>query len=89
MGYRLEKDEQLGAGFRRILIEQTERLSEALASADENLEEAIHEVRKRCKRVRAIARLLRPNARELHRREMPLSERLLGGCHHSAMLMSK
>jgi CHAD domain-containing protein len=69
MGYRLEKDEQLGAGFRRILIEQTERLSEALASADENLEEAIHEVRKRCKRVRAIARLLRPNARELHRRE--------------------
>jgi CHAD domain-containing protein len=69
MGYRLEKDEQLGAGFRRILIEQTERLSEALASADENLEEAIHEVRKRCKRVRAVARLLRPHARELHRRE--------------------
>jgi CHAD domain-containing protein len=69
MGYHLEKDEQLGAGFRRILIEQTERLSEALASADENLEEAIHEVRKRCKRVRAVARLLRPHARELHRRE--------------------
>jgi len=69
MGYRLEKDEQLGSGFRRILIEQTERLSEALASADENLEEAIHEVRKRCKRVRAVARLLRPHAGELHRRE--------------------
>jgi CHAD domain-containing protein len=69
MGYRLEKDEQLGAGFRRILIEQTERLSEALASADANLEEAIHEVRKRCKRVRAVARLLRPHARELYRRE--------------------
>lgn len=69
MGYRLEKDEQLGAGFRRILIEQTERLAEALASADENLEEAIHEVRKRCKRVRAVARLLRPHARELYRRE--------------------
>jgi CHAD domain-containing protein len=69
MGYRLEKDEQLGAGFRRILIEQAERLSEALASADENLEEAIHEVRKRCKRVRAVARLLRPHARELYRRE--------------------
>ena len=69
MGYCLEKDEQLGAGFRRILIEQTERLSEALASADANLEEAIHEVRKRCKRVRAVARLLRPHARELYRRE--------------------
>jgi CHAD domain-containing protein len=69
MGYRLEKDEQLGAGFRRILIEQTERLSDALASADENFEEAIHEVRKRCKRVRAVARLLRPHARELYRRE--------------------
>ena len=68
-GVPLEKDEQLGAGFRRILIEQTERLAEALTSADENLEEAIHEVRKRCKRVRAVARLLRPHARELYRRE--------------------
>ena len=59
----------MGTGFRRILIEQTERLSEALASADENLEQAIHEVRKRCKRVRAVARLLRPHASELYRRE--------------------
>ncbi|HEY5744119.1 MAG TPA: CHAD domain-containing protein [Terrimicrobiaceae bacterium] len=69
MGYHLEKDEQLGVGFRRMLIEQTARLSEALASADEDLEEAIHEVRKRCKRVRAVARLLRPHANELYRRE--------------------
>jgi CHAD domain-containing protein len=69
MGYRLEKDEQLGAGFRRILIEQTERLAEALAAAEENLEKTIHEVRRRCKRVRAVTRLLRPHARELHRRE--------------------
>ena len=81
MGYRLEKDEQLGAGFRRILIEQTERLSEALASADANLEEAIHEVRKRCKRVRAVARCIEG--------KMRLSETLLDGYRHSAMLMSK
>ncbi len=67
MGFHLEKDESVGSGFQRILVEQTTRLSEDLASADKNLEKAIHEVRKRCKRVRSVARLLRPHAKALHR----------------------
>jgi CHAD domain-containing protein len=71
MGFYLEKDESVGAGFQRILMEQAERLSEDLASADKDLEKAIHEVRKRCKRVRAVTRLLRPHAKALHRRENP------------------
>ena len=69
MGFRLEKDETVGSGFQRILREQTARLSEDLASADKDPEKAIHEVRKRCKRVRAVARLLRPNAKALYRQE--------------------
>ena len=69
MGFHLEKDESVGSGFQRILIEQTARLSEDLASADKNLEKAIHEVRKRCKRVRSVARLLRPHAKALYRQE--------------------
>jgi CHAD domain-containing protein len=68
VGFRLEKDETVGSGFQRILREQTARLSEDLG-ADKDLEKAIHEVRKRCKRVRAVARLLRPNAKALYREE--------------------
>jgi CHAD domain-containing protein len=69
MGFCLERDEKVGSGFQRILVEQTARLSEDLAAADKDLEKAIHEVRKRCKRVRAVARLLRPNAKALYRQE--------------------
>jgi CHAD domain-containing protein len=69
MGFHLEKDEPVGTGLQRILIEQTTRLSDDLATADKDLEKAIHEVRKRCKRVRAVVRLLRPRAKALYRRE--------------------
>ena len=69
MGFCLEKDEKIGSGFQRILVEQAARLSEDLAAADQDPEKAIHEVRKRCKRVRAVARLLRPNAKALYRQE--------------------
>jgi CHAD domain-containing protein len=69
MGFYLEKDEPVGSGFQRILIEQTAQLTEDLASAEKDLENAIHEVRKRCKRVRAVARLLRPHAKALYLRE--------------------
>ncbi len=69
MGFCLEKDEKIGSGFQRILVEQAARLSEDLAAADQDPEKAIHEVRKRCKRVRAVARLLRPNAKAPYRQE--------------------
>ena len=69
MGFRLEKDEKVGSGFQRILVEQAARLSEDLTTADKDLEKAIHQVRKRCQRVRAVARLLRPNAKAPYRQE--------------------
>lgn len=58
-----------GSGFQRMLLEQTAHLSEELISASNDVEEMIHEVRKRCKRVRAIVRLLRPHAKPLYRQE--------------------
>ena len=69
MGFHLERDEEVGSGVRRILTEQTMRLSEDLASMTTDSEKAIHEVRKRCKRVRAVLRLVRPQAKDLQRRE--------------------
>ena len=67
MGFHLERDEEVGSGVRRILTEQTMRLSEDLASMTTDSEKAIHEVRKRCKRVRAVLRLAQ--AKDLQRRE--------------------
>ena len=53
----------MGSGVRRVLTEQTIRLSEDLASVTTDSEKAIHEVSKRCKRVGAVLRLLRPQPR--------------------------
>jgi CHAD domain-containing protein len=69
MGFHLEKDEAVGSGFQRILLEQIAQLSGDVALASEDREKAIHEARKRCKRIRSVARLLRPRAKALYRRE--------------------
>ncbi|GAT33009.1 CHAD domain-containing protein [Terrimicrobium sacchariphilum] len=58
MSFELRIDESLGAALRRCLVEQTERLA-ADVEGDER-GEAIHKARKRCKRLRAVFRLLRP-----------------------------
>lgn len=58
MSFELRIDESLGAALRRCLVEQAERLA-ADVEGDEG-GEAIHKARKRCKRLRAVFRLLRP-----------------------------
>jgi ABC-type Fe3+-citrate transport system substrate-binding protein len=69
MGFHLEKDEAIGAGLQRILLEQIAQLSGDVALASEDREKAIHEARKHCKRIRSVVRLLRPRAKALYRRE--------------------
>lgn len=60
MAFQVETDEQAADGLRRVLIEQFERAQSAIERAsDDTLDEAIHDVRKRCKRVRATLRLVR------------------------------
>ena len=59
MAYRLKiKDRSVGHAVRRIADEQ---IGKALVSIEElDADEAIHDVRKRCKKVRGLIRLVRP-----------------------------
>ena len=60
MAYRLKRRQSVAANIARIADEQIEK---ALAElADDNLDphEVVHQVRKRCKKIRALLRLVRP-----------------------------
>lgn len=62
MSFVLEVDEPLSAGVRRIAHEQAERALEGLGSAEadrEAADDAIHDARKRFKKIRAALRLVR------------------------------
>lgn len=65
--YRLHRDQDLGAEFRRVAHDQLVR---ALAELDgDDLHHGVHQVRKRCKKLRALVRLLHATERGLSRRE--------------------
>lgn len=61
MSYRCERDETISDGVRRIAHEQ---IGKALAGLDDpsrdEVVEAVHDVRKRCKKLRGLVRLVRP-----------------------------
>lgn len=61
MGYRFLHDESVAAGFRRIADEQ---LDSAVADLDDVVHtdppEAVHDCRKRCKKLRGLVRAVRP-----------------------------
>lgn len=60
MGYRLKRDETVEDGIRRIALEQIDK---ALAEIDDDSldrHETVHQVRKRCKKLRGLVRLVRP-----------------------------
>lgn len=58
MAYRIEADETPEAGVKRIALEQLEKARGHLRSQDD-LDEAIHDARKRFKKIRAVVRLVR------------------------------
>jgi len=60
MSYCIEKNESVGSAVRRISCEQTEKALFELAQKDEPVEWRIHQLRKRCKKIRALVRLVRP-----------------------------
>jgi len=61
MGYAFEVDETVPEGVRRITEEQVERAVSTLEQADgHDLEEAVHDCRKRAKKLRGLIRLVRP-----------------------------
>lgn len=66
-GYRIEPGTDVGAELRRIAHDQVRRAREDLAGDDPHT--AVHEVRKRGKKLRALLRLVRDAAPELYRGE--------------------
>jgi len=63
VGYRFERDETVGDAFRRIASTQSDKALDEVGSAAANPadEDAIHDCRKRCKKIRGLIRLVRPS----------------------------
>src|SRR6056297_195459 len=65
MGYVLERDESVEDGVRRIAREQLDDAVDDLENLiDDDPADAVHDVRKRCKKVRGLVRLVRPSLGE-------------------------
>lgn len=70
MAFQFRRDEAVADGVRRIVLEQIDR---AVAEIDDRAldrDETVHQVRKCCKKIRAVLRLVRPRiGDEAYRRE--------------------
>jgi CHAD domain-containing protein len=69
MSYQLEIDEPIDVGVRRIATELIDHASNWVEPATGDRHEAVHEVRKDCKRIRGLLRLIRPRVPELYKAE--------------------
>lgn len=70
MGYKLKAGENLNKGFKRIASEQLEKAILQLEKSENYEHEAVHDVRKRMKKIRAVIRLLRSNfGKKLYQKE--------------------
>lgn len=69
MPYRLKSNESVHRGFQRIVSEQIERALGELHDESLKNEETVHQVRKRCKKVRGALRLVRPALGDTYGRE--------------------
>jgi hypothetical protein len=65
--YRLQRGETITSELRRIAADQTDRALVGLEVEEHH--EAIHQARKRCKKVRALLRLVRTSNESLYERE--------------------
>ena len=60
MAYRLKASESISQGVQRIAYEQIDKaLAQLLGQTDDSQEEAVHDARKRLKKLRALLRLVR------------------------------
>src|SRR6056297_3672696 len=64
VAYRLREDESIEEFLTRVASEQVAKAIEDLEGADEELHEAVHEFRKRGKKIRGLIRLVRPGFTE-------------------------
>ncbi len=61
MPYRLRKQEPVEEAVRRIATEQIGRCLGEIADSDLDRHKTVHQVRKRCKKIRGLIRLVRPS----------------------------
>ena len=89
MAYRFRMDEPIEQGVRRIAREQIDEALAAIGSADLPLERIIHEVRRRCKALRALIRLVRPVFADFKTENVAFREmaRALAGARDSKVLV--
>ena len=59
MSYRLRGDQSVGASLRRVAAEQLDRAIGELSDGRPDPHKTVHQVRKRCKKVRGLLRLVR------------------------------
>jgi CHAD domain-containing protein len=92
MGYRIERGEGMADGVRRIVVEQLEGAKEQLSGQhEEDLDEAVHDARKRLKKSRSALRLVRDDiGQDVRRREnriMREAGRRLSGARDAQVLL--
>lgn len=67
MAYKIDPGKALDAQLRHVAIQQIDRTADILASLGDDPHEAIHEARKRFKKLRGLIRLLRPADETLYK----------------------
>ncbi len=69
MSYTLHPDAPLTDAVRDVARDQIDAAVEALEGASGDLEEAVHDTRKRCKKLRGLLRLVRPGLGKTYAKE--------------------
>ncbi|MFO7549934.1 MAG: CHAD domain-containing protein, partial [Haliea sp.] len=72
MSFRFKRGESAGDGIRRMAREQMDRALEDIADSDIDRHDTLHQMRKRCKKIRALLRLARgdlDNSCQVYQRE--------------------
>lgn len=69
MAYRLLDDETVPESVRRIAVEQIDKAVDEIDDDDLGFHDTVHQVRKRCKKIRGLARLVRPCFEDVYGRE--------------------
>jgi len=73
LGFRLETGQAVSSEIRRIVLQQLDRATtELTAIGDPESDQAIHDARRRVKKIRAIIRLVRPVLGKAHRADPEL-----------------
>jgi len=66
MSYRINVDESISHAIRRIAREQIDKAIAEVDSPKIDSHETVHQIRKRCKKIRGLIRLVRPHMKETY-----------------------